>query len=311
MTSDEPVKTVAVTGGTGFIGRALVAALIQSGRHVRALTRREPSSELFRSNDVTIVRGGLESPDALAELVTGADAVVHCAGLTKAARYSDFERTNVAGVRALLSALGDTSTPLLALSSLAASRPDLSGYAQSKAAMEGVLGESIARSAAILRPPPVYGPGDRQLAPLFAALAWGVAPLPVKASARVSLLYVDDLASAVVAWLRGGATVTGTYALHDGTEGGYSWGEVVDTIARTRGRRVRRVPVSARFLDTAAWLNQTLGRRLGFAPMLTPGKLRELRHPDWVCDNDAWCRQVDWQPEVDLAEGFNRLRGYR
>jgi nucleoside-diphosphate-sugar epimerase len=44
--------------------------------------------------------------------------------------------------------------------------------------------------------------------------------------------------------------------------------------------------------------------------MLTPEKLRELRHPDWVCDNDAIQQVLDWQPQVQLEEGLRRTPGW-
>ncbi len=301
---------VAVTGGSGFIGRAVVDGLLESGFGVRALSRRDDASASLRKQGVGVVRGGLDDPLALAALVEGVDAVVHMAGAVKGARYKDFETTNVDGSRTLLQAMAGSSTPLLALSSLAARKPGLSFYAQSKATMEALFHNHTERVVAILRPPPVYGPGDRALAPLFAAMAWGVAPMPVDPESRVSLLYVDDLAAAVRAWLRTAGRVGGTYTLHDGTPNGYSWEDIIRIIETKRRGPIRRLRVPSPLLTGSAWINQWLGRRLGFAPMLTPGKVRELRHPDWVCDNINWCRAVDWQPAVDLAEGFARLRGH-
>ncbi|WP_111748082.1 NAD-dependent epimerase/dehydratase family protein [Salinisphaera orenii] len=303
------VKHLAVTGASGFIGGALVAALVRSGYVVKALTRRDDAASKLRAHGAEVVRGGLGDREAVAELVDSVDAVLHCAGTTTGARYGDFEQTNVAGTCTLVESLAGSSVPVLALSSLAATRPELSYYAQSKAAMEHVLEADTSRTCVMLRPPPVYGPGDRQLAPLFAALAWGIAPMPVAPESRISLLYVDDLVSAIVAWLDGGAEVSGTYPLHDGTPNGYSWDEIVDTVARARGAPVRRLRVPPGLLSGGARVNQWLARALGYSPMLTPGKLRELRYPDWVCDNAAWCSAVNWRPTVDLAAGFGRLRG--
>lgn len=309
MNHTSNIRTIAVSGASGFIGRALVSKLLAQDYAVRAMTRRDTVATELRAEGATVIRGGLGDAETLSELVDGADAVIHCAGATRGACYADFEAPNVAGTRALLTALSGTSIPLLAISSLAAARPELSNYARSKDAMERVLAAETERTVTVLRPPPVYGPGDRQLAPLFAALAWGIAPIPVAPSARVSLLYVDDLVSAILAWLADDARVAGTFDLHDGTPGGYSWEDIVATVEWARGARIRRIRLPGRGLDASAWLSQSLGRVLGFAPMLTPGKLRELRHPDWVCDNHDLCRALDWQPAVDLAAGFARLRG--
>jgi nucleoside-diphosphate-sugar epimerase len=49
---------------------------------------------------------------------------------------------------------------------------------------------------------------------------------------------------------------------------------------------------------------------LGRAPMLTPEKLRELRHPDWVCDNTAISADLGWRPATQLAEGLRLTPGW-
>jgi nucleoside-diphosphate-sugar epimerase len=63
-------------------------------------------------------------------------------------------------------------------------------------------------------------------------------------------------------------------------------------------------------LDIPAWINRSLGRLWDYAPMLTPEKLRELRHPDWVCDNRELKAAVDWQPRYQLAEGLRHTPGW-
>jgi len=63
-------------------------------------------------------------------------------------------------------------------------------------------------------------------------------------------------------------------------------------------------------LGIPAWLNGLGGRLLGYAPMLTPEKLRELRHPDWVCDSVALMARIDWQPRIQLEEGLRSTPGW-
>ena len=124
------------------------------------------------------------------------------------------------------------------------------------------------------------------------------------------MIFVDDIAAAVLAWLEKDVVPNGVYSLHDGTPSGYGWPDVCDTVAGLCGRKVRRVPIPAPLLDLPAHLNRSLAGWLGYAPMLTPEKLRELRHPDWVCDNDAIERVLDWQPLVRLEEGLRRTPGW-
>ena len=129
-------------------------------------------------------------------------------------------------------------------------------------------------------------------------------------SARFSLLYVEDLAEAVIRWLEKENWGCRSFELHDGRSGGYSWGEVIDTIARLRGRGVFRVRVPAKVLRLLAAANILFARVAGYSPMLTRGKVRELKHLDWVCDNAAISRETGWMPRVSLNDGLRRTMGW-
>ncbi len=300
-------KLVAITGITGFIGRTLAARLAASGWQVRGLAR--PGRQA--GGPFQVVRGSLENFFSLRELVQGADAVVHCAGAVRGASEDDFDRVNVAGLERLLRAVRAhaRSAKLLCLSSLAARRPELSFYAASKKKGEEALAAAGAGlSWVIIRPPAVYGPGDREMLPVFRLLHRGIAPLPDGGRGRFSLLHVDDLAAAVLRLLE--LPVTGrVFELHDGKPGGYDWFEVVELVAAFRQKPIRRlqVPFPLSLLLPFAWGNQLVGRVTGWRPMLTPGKLRELACPDWVCDNEGIGRETGWQPTIDLAAGLATL----
>jgi nucleoside-diphosphate-sugar epimerase len=159
---------------------------------------------------------------------------------------------------------------------------------------------------AVLRPSGVYGPGDREMLPLFRWMARGVIPVVGSDDSRVSLLYVDDLAEAAIKWLQDENCSEAVFELHDGRPEGYLWQDVIDTIEHLTGKHVRRIKVPLAVLKTLSSLNLHAGRIFGYAPMFTPGKLRELRHPDWVCDNTAFTRQTGWTPQVSLEEGLRR-----
>ena len=59
-------------------------------------------------------------------------------------------------------------------------------------------------------------------------------------------------------------------------------------------------------LLAVAGVNLTAARLFGYAPMLTPWKVRELTHTNWTCDNEAIQKAIDWEPRIDLAEGIRR-----
>lgn len=303
---------VALTGVTGFIGHAVARALVGAGYQVRALVR-SPAKLRDGPLSFEVVQGSLSDRSALGRLVVGTAAVVHCAGSVRGATQDAFDSVNVAGTAALLETMESlTNTPrLLHLSSLAAREPDLSLYALSKRRSEQLLTDHASRVRWMaLRPPPVYGPGDRELLPLFRLMARGIAVVPGSPEARVSMLYVDDLAAAVLAWLQAVEPATGIYALHDGRENGYNWLDIAAIVGEICAKRVHPVTLPRWLLDVPATLNRWGARRLGYAPMLTPEKLRELRHPDWVCDNAALAAVLDWRPAVQLAEGLRRTPGW-
>ena len=236
-----------------------------------------------------------------------------CAGAVRGADQQAFDRVNVDGLRNLLAALGTVDTParLLCLSSLAAREPQLSFYAASKRRGEQLLEQQAGGLEWLaLRPPAVYGPGDRELLPLFKLMARGLAPLPGRADARFSMIFVDDIVAAILSWLQHERVASGVYSLHDGRRGGYDWTDVCASVARLCRRRVRSIQIPAGVLDVSARVNSCLARWFGYAPMLTPQKLRELRHSDWVCDNDAIYKALDWQPAVQLEEGLRRTPGW-
>jgi len=302
-------RVVAVTGATGFIGGALAQRLATAGWRIRVLVRPTSSRRRLAGVAADLVVGDLGDLDSLRRFVYQAEAVVHCAGAVRGASQAHFDRVNVEGVARLVhAAAGEHPAPrFLLISSLAAREPRLSAYAASKRRGEEVLAAGGGTMPwAILRPPAVYGPGDRELLPLFRWMERGIAPVLGSGNARFSLLYVEDLAEAVVRWLSGGTAVHRTFELDDGRRGGYTWTDVVDIMTSLCSRSVIPVRVPALLLEVLAAVNLAAARVIGYKPMLTPGKVRELRHPNWVCDNAAFTGATGWSPKVSLEEGLRR-----
>jgi nucleoside-diphosphate-sugar epimerase len=158
----------------------------------------------------------------------------------------------------------------------------------------------------VLRPPAVYGPGDKEMLPLWRWMARGFAFVLGSGKARFSMLYVDDLAAAIRKCLLNERLPNGVFELHDGHLEGYSWQNVIDTFAHLNAKSVGRIHMPVSVLRLLARLNLAASLAFGYAPMLTPGKVRELRHPNWVCDNNAFARATGWKPRVSLEAGLRR-----
>jgi nucleoside-diphosphate-sugar epimerase len=312
--------TLALTGATGFIGAALLRKLTTAGWRVRALHRSAvtPQRPAAPSGSVEWIRGSLEDMQSLRRLTRGVAAVVHCAGAIRGATAAEFCRVNVEGVARLAAAAADQHPPprFLLISSLAAREPQLSPYAASKRDGEEALRSAAAgMSWTVLRPPAVYGPGDRETLPLVRCMQCGFSPVLGGDGARFALLFVEDLAEAVARLLESEAWPRGPFEIHDGRADGYAWRDVIQTVARILGKPVRQVNIPCGLLWAAARANLFLARAFGYAPMLTPGKVRELTHSDWVCDDAALRRATGWTPRFPLDAGMRRtlqhLRGGR
>lgn len=303
---------IALTGATGFIGQHIAREL--SGRNVSVrLLARNPAKVLLPDNAGEVVQGSLADDQALARLVAGTDAVIHCAGSVRGATLEQFSRVNADGAARLAGiAQREGCARFLLLSSLAAREPGLSPYAASKRAGEkGVAQAAGTMTWAAFRPPAVYGPGDKEMLPLFQLMARGVAPVFGSEDARFSLIFAPDLAQAIVAWSLNEEPPPGIFELDDGKKNGYGWRDITETITALTGRPIRMLRIPASVLSIPAAVNWLLGRYLNRTPMLTPGKIRELRHPDWVCRPNPALAAIGWRPQHSLAEGLAATPGWR
>lgn len=297
---------IAVTGATGFVGRRLVALLAESHMAVRALVRRPAGLDPALRAALEPVEGDILDAEALKELTDGAGAVIHCAGAL--ADATAFTPVNVAGTRALAHAAHQAGVArFVHVSSLSAREPQLSAYGASKRAGEDAVIEALPREAwVVVRPPVVYGPGDKATLPLLDQLTRPTAWLPGSRLQRFSLLYVDDLARALIRLAESPTPTGSVHELHDGTRDGYAWTDLVAAAASVQGlpSRVRYLPRWA--ANGAAHVSAGLTRVAGKIPAvgLTPDKVRELYHRDWVCRRDLLDEAMDWHADVAFPEGF-------
>ena len=302
-------QLIALTGATGFIGSTLARQLATENLRVRALTRPTSSHSLVSGLDIEWISGVLDDPDSLRLLVQDAGIIIHCAGAVRGATQQHFDAVNVDGLAKLVRAVVEQQTRprFILLSSLAARENQLSQYASSKYKGEALLASKAGDIPWIaVRPPAVYGPGDREMRPLFEWARRGIVPRFGSASSRFSMIFVNDLVRALRDLALRTESRSKIYELHDGHPDGYSIPEISDTIAALYRRRVFQLPVPGIFLRTVAGINMMVARILGYAPMLTPGKVRELTHRDWTCNNEEIQKAIKWAPKVDLAEGISR-----
>lgn len=289
------MKTVALTGATGFVGRITLDRLVAAGWHVRALTRRDQ----HKKAGVTWVHGRLDDPASLNELCKGADAVLHIAGVVNASDAAGFESGNVTGTANMIAAVQSAGIHrFVAVSSLAAREPGLSLYGASKAKAENLVKESML-DWTVIRPPGVYGPGDTEMFDMFRIATKGWALLPPRG--HVSVIHVDDLARLLVTLLSAENVSKCLFEADDGRAGGWSHEAFAKAIGAAVGRNIRAVHAPGILLKFAGWADRAIR---GSKAKLTPDRASYLAHPDWTIDPKATPATALWQPEIATASGL-------
>ncbi len=300
--------TVALNGATGFIGRRIQRHLLDSGHTVRVLLRPGTHNRRYLDARASVIEVALSDAAGLADGIRDVDAVIYCAGIVRGRDFADFRAVNVDGLATVCAVAAARPQPprLLLISSLAATRPYLSHYARSKHDGEQVVQRWPTLDWTILRPPAVYGPGDVELRPLFLAMRAGLALRIGPSTQRLSLLHVDDLASAVSAWLKASAQCAQrSFEIDDGQPAGHGWEDLRTALRGSRPALVLSVP--RRLLEIFGQANLLLARLLRRSPMLTPGKVRELSELSWLCDNSAFTAVTGWRPQRTLRDGVQTL----
>jgi nucleoside-diphosphate-sugar epimerase len=280
-----PLK-IALTGATGFVGRTLVSALLAKRHQVSALVR-----DMAKANlpvQLRLVQGDLQNGAALDDLTNGAEVVIHVAGATGALRRSDFFVANEKGSRAIAEAAARNGVRrFVHISSLAAREPELSIYGASKRAGEAAVETFKAKvSVVILRPPAVYGPGDRGTLPLLRSLTQSFALIPSSNRSRFSLIYVGDLARIIIE--AAGTTRTGVVELDDGQRQGHDWRELAHIASAFEQKNVTPIFLPRIVAISVAGIVEAFARATGRLPFVSPDKIKQLYFSDWVSRGEGW-----------------------
>lgn len=288
---------LAITGGTGFVGKAVLGKALAAGHELRALTRRPQAAHM----GLEWIAGTLEDHAALDKLVVGADAVIHIAGVVNAPDRARFEVGNATGTAAVIAAMQRAGVNrLVHVSSLAAREPKLSDYGWSKAQAE----QHVVTSGldwTMVRPPAIYGPGDAELLELFQMAARGFVLLPP--GGRLSVIHVDDLADLLLTLASTDQPTTAQiYEADDARPTGWSHVEFARAIGQAVGRRsVRTIAMPSALLRMGARLDRLLR---GDKARLTPDRAAYFCHDDWVSNPALQPPASLWTPVIPTPDGL-------
>lgn len=299
------MSVIALTGGTGFVGSHAIEAALAAGHQLRALTRR-PQAERA---GVTWVEGALDQPDSLTELMRGADAVLHIAGVINAPDREGFVAGNVDGTRAVIEAAQAAGIRrFVQVSSLAAREPQLSLYGWSKAEADKVL-LATDLDWTIVRPPAIFGPRDQEMLELFKLAKTHVMPLP-PAGGRMSVIAVGELVRLLVALPASNALSREIVEPDDGAANGWDHRDFARALGTATGRKVLPLPLPRFVLNAIAALD---GLFRGKKAKLTPDRVAYFCHPDWVSHArppaDVWAPQQPTPEALAETAAWYRANG--
>jgi len=347
MTLD-PGRRVLVTGATGFIGRHLVRRLVERGCEVSCLVRNGVLPSAHRGSvaddgawsKCRRLIGDVTDRESIANAIAACRPahVMHLAGVVRALDPDDFMRVNEGGVDRVAAACAACAEPptLVVVSSVAAAGPwstsevgerrrepdaatPVSAYGRSKLAGEAAAARWALRvPITIVRPPIVFGPGDRAVREICRPIArWGVHPVCGRGDSRIALVHVDDLVEGVLLAAERGermpsaTTATaatqlgqGIYFMADDEQPTYAaLGAMIAAALGKAAPRTLRTPAS--IMRLVAFTTEMIASARGRTAWLNRDKITEALAGSWVCSSAKAHTELGWVPAKSLAD---RLR---
>jgi nucleoside-diphosphate-sugar epimerase len=313
---------ILITGGTGFVGRHLAAALIERGHRVALLGRRFEGLQELIAAGARPIAVDLRDQAAVVDACCGAEAVCHVGALSAPwGPRAEFYATNVGGTRAVIAGCRRWGVRrLVYLSSPSVVFDGRDQYNQTEAApyplrfasvysLTKKLGEDLVHAApdlpaVILRPKAVFGPGDQALLPrLVAAARAGRLPQVGNGRNLVDLTYVANVAHAIMLALSSQAALGRTYTITN-DEHVPLW-PLIREVLRRLGIPARLRPVSLPLALAAARLMEWRAALTGREPLLTRYSATILARTQ-TYDIGAARRDLGYAPLVSVAEGLER-----
>lgn len=302
-------RSVTVFGGSGFIGRYVVARLAARGWTVRVAVRRPKRAEFLKplGNVAQIVplRCNLRSEAEVRRAVEGAEAVVNLVGILQSHGSQSFEEVQYGGAKRIAEAAAAAGVErLVQVSAIGADPGAASDYARSKGAAEQAVLAAVP-GAVILRPSIVFGPEDGFFN-RFAAMARLSPFLPLigGGKTRFQPVYVGDVADAVMRALTDPACAGRIYEL--GGPRVYSFAELMRLLLRTIGRRRLLLPLPWGVAGAMGSIFQLVPN----AP-LTRDQVEQLRHDNVVSEGMPGLAELGIEPhtvEVIVPTYLERFR---
>lgn len=314
-------RSVLITGANGFVGSRLCRKFLDENFRVVAGVRKTADLSLLKGLKLNLAYGDILQTETLPGMVKGIDYIVHNAGVVKVKRPETFFEVNQHGTENLFAAITSHNPNVrrvVYISSLAAAGPvidnhpvsesdpphPISTYGRSK-----LEGEKAALSYAdkfpvtAVRPPGVYGPGDKEVFTFFQAVNRYLKPVIGDMTRRIQMVYVDDLCEGVFRATVSDSPTGSVYFIAENRA--YSIGELISLLQQACGHKGVPVFLPAPVFRTIAAFSQFLFKIVNATPMLTPEKADELL-ASWEVTTDRARNEIGFESQVSFAEGAKR-----
>lgn len=302
-------RSVTVFGGSGFVGRYVVARLASEGWIIRVAVRRPREAHFLKPlgdvAQIVPIACNITSKEQVQRALQGSGAAINLVGILQSRGRQTFEGVHVQGARNIAeAAAAEGITRFVHISALGADETSRSHYARTKALAEKAIRE-VLPTAAILRPSVVFGPED-SFFNRFASMARFSPFLPLigGGTTRFQPLYVGDLADVVLECLGKKDRAGQTYEL--GGPGIYSFKELMELILATIGRRRKLISIP---WGLASFMGSFL-EKLPNAP-LTRDQVEQLKTDNVVSGQLPGLQDFEVEPhsvEVIIPTYLDRYR---
>lgn len=315
--SGERKGSVLVTGANGFVGSRLCRRLLSDGYHVIAGIRDGCDGTLIEDMQLEYRFGDITKPETLPEMVHDVDYIIHNAGVVKAKDPRRFLDVNKQGTRNILDAAqkNERLKKFIYISSIAAvgpSKPNrpltedspahpITAYGRSKLAGEEEILKDVDKiNSVIIRPPAIYGPGDREMFTFFQILNNRIKPYLGNPKRRLQLVHVDDLVLGVAKALETNTKSGSIYFIAGSVSCSYA--ALIRHLRDAVDRVSLPIYIPGWLVRLIAFVSEKSMKAFGKSPMFTVEKANEILS-DWEISIEKAKRELGFESGIAFPKG--------
>ena len=324
------MKTVLVTGATGFLGKYVVDELVEHGYQVRAFGRNSKVGRSLENSSVSFFQGDLTKADDVLEACKGMDLVVHAGALSTVwGPWEDFYQANVLGTRYVLEACRQTgiqrlvyvSSPsiyaapkdqLAIKESDAPEENNLNNYIRSKLASEKLFKDYPDVPSIILRPRGLFGIGDTSILPRVINLSQKLGiPLIGDGRQLMDMTCVENVALAIRLAIEASEAKGEVYNITNGEPRAFR--DLLEESLKGLGYPIKYRKIPASLLSGIASSLEFIYKTLNLKgePPLTRYTYYLLRYSQTL-DISKVERELGYHPKISISEGIEQyVQDYR